>query len=260
MTGERWLRIGGPVAVFVLLIAGWEAYIYAFEVPLIILPTPRQVAAALYRGFASGVFQTHIWITVQEVVLGYALGVLAGFVIGTPIAISRTLEIVFYPYILALQSMPKVALAPLMMIWVGLGIESKVIITSIVALFPVMVNVVVGLRATDEDRINLIRAMKGGTWSEFWYVRLPGAAPYVFAGLKASVVLSLLGAITAEFVGAEGGLGYLMSQLMYRLDTPGVFSVLLLLALLGIALFLLADWLQRRIVHWDRPDRFSGRS
>lgn len=259
MNHERLLRIGGPIVVLVFLIAGWEAYIALFKVPLIVLPTPRQIATAFYNGFASGLYQTHFGLTAREVTMGYLLGVLVGFGLGTPIALSRTVEIIFYPYILALQTMPKVALAPLMMIWVGFGIESKIIITAIVALFPVMVNVIVGLRTIDEERINLIRAMKGGMLSEFLFVRLPSAAPYVFAGLKTAVVLSLLGAITAEFVGAEGGLGYLMSQLMYKLDTPGVFAVLLLLSVLGVGLFLIADWLHRVVVFWDRPDRFAGR-
>jgi NitT/TauT family transport system permease protein len=156
--------------------------------------------------------------------------------------------------------MPKVALAPLMMIWVGVGMTSKIIITTIVALFPVMVNVIIGLRSVDPDRINLVRSLKGDQWAEFRYVRLPSAASYIFAGMKTAVVLSLLAAIAAEFVGAEAGLGYLMTQMMFRLDTAGVFAVLILLAAIGIILFLFADWLHRRVVFWDQGarDRLSG--
>lgn len=251
MTREKAIRYGAPILVFVLLIAVWELYVWAWDVPQMILPTPREILASLVGGFRNGLFQRHILVTGQEVFSGYLLGVLFGIVIGAPIALSRTFEAMFYPYILGLQAMPKVALAPLMMIWVGFGVESKILITMIVAIFPVMVNVIVGLRTVDQDRINLIRSLKGGTWAEFRHVRLPSAAPFIFAGMKTAVVLSLLGAITAEFVASEAGLGYLMSQLMFRLDTPGVFSVLIILAAIGVLLFLAADWLHRRIVFWE---------
>jgi len=255
MNRERALRIFGPLGILVAVLLAWEGYIYFFDVPIMVLPTPRQIANAMIAGFRNGLFQRHFLVTAQEVVFGYGLGLTFGILLGAPIALSRTCELMLYPYILALQTMPKVALAPIMMIWVGFGIESKIVITMIVALFPVMVNVIVGLRTIDADRINLIRSLKGGMWSEFWYVRLPSAAPFIFAGMKTAVVLALLGAITAEFVGAEAGLGYLMAQLMFRLDTPGVFAVLLILSAIGITLFLVADWLQRRIVFWDSPDR-----
>lgn len=257
MTRDLTIRILGPLMVFVVLIAFWEWYVRTFDVPIIILPTPSQIVHALYAGFANGVFPKHFWVTAQQVLIGYGLGVLLGIAIGAPIALSKTCEILFYPYILGLQTMPKVALAPIMMIWAGTGIESKIIITTIVALFPVLVNVIVGLRTIDQDRINLVRSLDGNKWMEFRYIRLPSAAPYIFAGMKTAVVLSLLGAITAEFVGAEAGLGYLMSQLMYNLDTPGVFAVLIILASIGISLFLVADFLHRRVVFWDAPDRLG---
>lgn len=251
MSRSRWLRIGAPLLLFVILVAGWEWSVRAFGVSQMILPRPSDIAESLAAGFRNGVFQKHLLVTAHEVVLGYVFGVALGILLGAPIALSRSFEVVFYPYLLALQTMPKVALAPLMMIWVGFGIESKVIITMIVALFPILVNVVVGLRAVDPDRIALIRSLKGGTFAEFRWVRLPSAAPYIFAGMKTSIVLALLAAIAAEFVGAEAGLGYLMTQLMFKLDTPGVFSILIILGVIGVSLYLLADWAHRRIVFWD---------
>jgi NitT/TauT family transport system permease protein len=251
MKGERWLQYGGPIALFVVLISAWEIAVHVFKVPQMILPAPGQVVDALIDGFRRGIFQKHLLVTGQEVLVGYVLGVTLGVALGAPIALSRTVELVLYPYLLALQTMPKIALAPLMMIWVGFGIESKIIITMIVAIFPVLVNVVVGLRAVDPDRIALVRSLKGGTWAEFRWVRLPSAAPFIFAGMKTAVVLSLLGAIAAEFVSAEAGLGYLMSQLMFKLDTPGVFAILGLLAAIGVSLYMVADWAHRKIVFWD---------
>jgi NitT/TauT family transport system permease protein len=255
MSRERWLRIFGPIALFVFIIAFWEYYVRAYDVPSMILPTPGQIFDSLVAGLRSGVLLRHLGVTAQQVAAGYVLGVSLGILLGAPIALSRTVEIFLYPYILGIQAMPKVALAPLMMIWVGYGMASKIVITTIVALFPVMVNVIIGLRTVDQDRINLVRSLKGDKWAEFRYVRLPSAAPFIFAGMKTAVVLSLLAAIAAEFVGAEAGLGYLMTQLMFRLDTAGVFAVLILLAAIGILLFLAADWLHRRVVFWDVAER-----
>ena len=259
MNRERWLRTAGPLVVLVLVLGLWQGYVVLFHVEQIIMPTPVQVADSLVRGFRSGLFQRHILYTAREVAFGFVFGVILGILLGAPIALSRSIELIFYPYILALQAMPKVALAPLVMIWVGIGIESKILITTIVAMFPIMVNVIIGLRAVEPARINLIRAMNGSMWAEFRYVRLPSAAPFIFAGLKTAAVLSLLGALTAEFVGSEAGLGYLMSQLMFKVDTPGVFAVLVILSVIGVALFMAADWLHQRVVFWDRPQRLTGR-
>lgn len=258
---ERMLRIAGPVVLFVLIIAVWDLSVRLLGIQQMILPSPGDVVGALFGGFRNGVFQPHLLVTGQEVVVGYVLGVVFGIAFGAPIALSRTCEIMLYPYLLGLQSMPKIALAPLMMIWVGFGIESKILITMIVALFPVLVNVVVGLRSVDPDRIALIRSLNGGVWAEFRWVRLPSAAPFIFAGMKTAVVLSLLGAIAAEFVGAEAGLGYLMTQLMFQLDTPGVFAILIILAAIGVTLYLLADWAQRVVVFWDAnaTERWQGK-
>ena len=244
-------RIGGPLVLFLILLGAWELAVHVFKVQQLILPKPSQIVNALADGFRSGLFGKHLVVTAKEVLIGYALGVSFGILLGAPIALSRTFEVMVYPYLLALQTMPKIALAPLMMIWVGFGIESKILITMIVAIFPVLVNVIVGLRAVDSDRIALIRSLKGGVWDELVWVRLPSAAPYIFAGMKTAVVLALLGAIAAEFVGAEAGLGYLMSQLMFKMDTPGVFAILVVLSSIGVSLYLVADWAHRKTVFWD---------
>lgn len=251
------LRIGGPLLVLVVFVALWYLYVWTSGIPSMVLPTPLEIVNALIEGFRTGVFFPHIIYTAKEVFAGFLIGSLLGIILGAPIALSPTIEMMFYPYLLALQTMPKIALAPLIMIWLGIGIESKILVTSIIALFPVMVNVITGLRTVDPVRISLIRSLNGNAWAEFRYIRLPNAAPFIFAGLKTAIVLSLLGAITAEFVGAEAGLGYLMNQMMFRLDTAGVFAVFLILAAIGITLFLAAEWLQNRIVFWDRPSQLS---
>jgi NitT/TauT family transport system permease protein len=261
MKKSSFVRVVAPLTLLLALIVGWEVYVLVFDVSQMIMPRPTEIWDALVTGFSNGVFKKHLYVTGQEVLVGYVGGVLIGVLLGAPIALSRTFELIFYPYILGLQAMPKVALAPLMMIWVGFGIESKIIITMIVAVFPVLVNVIVGLRAIEPDRIALIRSLNGGVFAEFWWVRLPSAAPYIFAGMKTSIVLALLAAIAAEFVGAEAGLGYLMTQLMFKLDTPGVFAILIILSAIGIVLYTVADWAQRKVVFWDAnaTDRWKSK-
>lgn len=261
MKRQYLIRYVAPIALFVAIIGGWEWYVETFKVSQMIMPKPTQIFDSLVGGFRNNVFQKHLYVTGQEVFYGYVLGVALGILLGAPIALSKTFETLFYPYLLGLQAMPKVALAPLMMIWVGFGMESKVIITMIVAVFPVLVNVIVGLRAVENDRIALIRSLKGGTFAEFWWVRLPSAAPYIFAGMKTAIVLALLAAIAAEFVGAEAGLGYLMTQMMFKLDTPGVFAILIILSAIGIGLYMIADWGQRKVVFWDAnaTDRWKSK-
>lgn len=260
MNSNSLVRVLAPLALLIAILVGWETYVTVYDVSQMIMPRPTQIWDSLVAGFKNGLFKKHLLVTGQAVLVGYVGGVLIGILLGAPIALSRTFELLFYPYILGLQAMPKVALAPLMMIWVGFGIESKIIITMIVAVFPVLVNVIVGLRAVEPDRIALIRSLKGGVLAEFWWVRLPSAAPYIFAGMKTSIVLSLLAAIAAEFVGAEAGLGYLMTQLMFKLDTPGVFAILIILSFIGISLYMIADWAQRKVIFWDASTADSWKS
>ena len=140
MSTSRIFRVVGPWLLFAALIGFWELYVIQFKVSQMVLPPPSDIYSAMVNGFVNNIFQKHIIVTGKEVVFGYVLGVSFGILLGAPIALSRTFETLFYPYLLALQTMPKVALAPLMMIWVGFGIESKIIITMIVAVFPVLVN------------------------------------------------------------------------------------------------------------------------
>ena len=261
MKQSIFLRYIAPSALLIFLLVFWELYVKINEVNQMILPRPTEIATALFNGFKTGVFQKHLWVTSQEVGAGYLLGVFGGIALGIPIALSRTFETLVYPYVLALQAMPKIALAPLMMIWVGFGMESKIIITMIVSVFPILVNVIVGLRAVDPERLALVRSLNGGKFSELRWVRLPSAATFIFAGMKTSIVLAMLAAIAAEFVGAEAGLGFLMTQLMFKLDTPGVFAILIILSCIGIGLYMLADWTQRKIIFWDAntADRWKSK-
>jgi NitT/TauT family transport system permease protein len=153
--------------------------------------------------------------------------------------------------------MPKVALAPLIIVWFGLGMTSKVIGAALVAFFPLMVNTIVGLRSAEEDRINLMRSLAASRLQIFWMLRLPNALPYIFAGLEIAMIFSLIGAIVAEFVGAQAGLGMLIQSMNYTMDVAGQFSVLLILSMLGLLLNGVVTEIRRRVLFWDASQKLD---
>jgi NitT/TauT family transport system permease protein len=234
----------------VLFFGGWEYACRAYKISELIIPAPSQILIALIEGLRSGQLVDGLLTTMQEVVLGFALAAIMAFVIGTLISQIRLLELVIYPYIVAIQTLPKVAVAPLILIWVGLGIEGKVLIAATVAFFPMLVNTIVGLRSAPQNEIDLLRSLSASRWKIFRYVQLPEALPFIFAGLNIGLVLSVLGAIVGEFVGAKAGLGYLILQMNFSMDVSGIFAALLLLGLMGVALDMLTQYLRRKIVFW----------
>jgi len=252
--------------VRVLLLAGslvlWQAAVRTFRVPSFILPAPSEIGLALYRGAMSGIYLHHSWITLVETVLGFLLGSAVAFLTGTVLAASRRTEYFLYPFIVMFQNMPKVALAPLIIIWFGLGLASKVVSAALIAFFPLLVNTIVGLRSADEDRIDLMRSLGASQMQIFWMLRLPSALPFLMAGLEVAMVFSLVGAIVAEFVGAEAGLGMLIQSRNFSMDVAGEFAVLFILAALGLALNVVVVLVRRRVLFWDPSEKTApdGRS
>jgi NitT/TauT family transport system permease protein len=253
--------IGGPVNFMLRLVlitaflGTWELAVRVLAIPAFVLPAPSSVFMALYRGIASSLYIDHIWITLVEVLLGFVLGTSVAFVLGTAIALSRRVEYFLYPFIVMFQAMPKVALAPLIIVWFGLGLTSKVVSAALVAFFPLMVNTIVGLRSADEDRINLMRSLNASRGQIFWMLQLPNAMPYVFAGLEIAMIFALIGAIVAEFVGASAGLGMLIQSMNFTLDVAGQFSVLLLLSMIGLILSAIVSEARRRVLFWDASQK-----
>ena len=255
--------IGGPknFALRLLLIAVflglWEAFVRLFEIPLFILPTPSSVFIALYRGFASSLYIDHIWVTLAETLMGFALGTTLAFVLGTVIALSRPVEYFLYPFVVMFQAMPTVALAPLIIVWFGLGLTSKVVNAALVAFFPLMVNTIVGLRSAEEDKVNLMKSLAATRGQIFWMLQLPNAMPYIFAGLEIAMIFALIGAIVAEFVGAQSGLGMLIQSMNFTMDVAGQFSVLLLLSIIGLLLNGIVTGVRKRVLFWDASQKFN---
>jgi len=238
-------------------LAAWEALVRLFSIPAFILPTPSSIFIALYRGFASSLYIDHFGITLVETLLGFALGSTLAFALGVTVALSRRVEYFLYPFIVMFQSMPKVALAPLIIVWFGLGLASKVVNAALVAFFPLMVNTIVGLRSAEEDRVNLMRSLAATRGQIFWMLQLPNALPYIFAGLEIAMIFALIGAIVAEFVGAQSGLGMLIQSMNFTMDVAGQFSVLLILSVLGLLLNGLVVAVRRRVLFWDPSQKIE---
>jgi NitT/TauT family transport system permease protein len=239
--------------VFIAAIFGlWELTVAWFELPAYIVPAPSKIAYALYNGIASNLYPAHAYTTIVETLLGFVLGCALAFLLGSTLAVFRTVEYYVYPLVVMFQAMPKVALVPLILVWFGLGISSKVISAALVAFFPLMVNTIVGLRSADEDRINLMRSLSASRWQIFRMLQLPNAMPYIFAGLEVAMIFALIGAIVAELISAEKGLGMLMQSMSFNMDVAGEFSILVILAILGLILSGLISVARRRVLFWDR--------
>ena len=241
--------------VFCASVVLGEVIVRALDVPAYILPPPSKVAAALWRGFASGLYQKHLLHTLLETLLGFVLGSLLGFSLGAAVALNRYVEYLLYPYIVMFQSVPKVALAPLIVVWFGLGLQSQVVNAALVACFPLLVNTIAGLKSADEDRIDLMRSLAASHGQIFWMLQLPTSMPFVMAGLEVSMIFALIGAIVAEFVGAQAGLGVLIQSMNFNMDVAGQFSVLLVLSVMGLLLNRCILLVRRWILFWDPSEK-----
>ena len=240
--------------VFAAGVGLWEAVVRVFEIPPFLAPAPSAVAASLAGGLRSHLSLEHFWVTLTEALLGFLIAAVSGVVIGAVIAQFRIVERTLYPYLVALQTLPKIAIAPLIVVWFGFDMSSKVVIAATVAFFPVLVNVIVGLKTIDTGKLELMRSLRATRWQTFRLVQFPKALPFVFAGLDIAVVFSVLGAIVGEFVGAQRGLGNLILQFNVSMDVAGVFAVLVMLSIMGVALHLVMQAIQRRIIFWAEPD------
>jgi NitT/TauT family transport system permease protein len=252
---NRARNVGLTILLFCVSVGTWEAVVWAFQIPVFVLPPPSSVVVALWRGIASGVYVQHLGYTLLETLLGFILGSALGFFLGTAVAMNRYVEYFLYPYIVMFQALPKVALAPLIIVWFGLGLTSKVVNAALVAFFPLLVNTMVGLRSADEDRLQLMRSLAATEGQIFWMLRLPNALPFVMAGLDVAMILSLIGAIVAEFVGAKSGLGMLIQSMNFTMDVSGQFSVLLILSVVGLALNRCILLVRRRVLFWDASEK-----
>ncbi len=236
--------------VFVVVVACWSLAVRIFAIPSYILPSPLEIFQAFSAGIMSGTYLYHAGYTLTEALSGFLIAAFAGIVLGSLIAQSRLLERTLYPYLIVIQTTPKIAIAPLLIIWFGFGISSKIFVAATVAFFPILVNVIAGLRAVDREKIDLMRSLNASKWQTFKMARLPSALPMIFAGLNVAIVFSILGAIVGEFVGSKAGLGNLILQANVNLDAAAIFGALACLAIMGLSLHIFMGWLQRKLIFW----------
>jgi NitT/TauT family transport system permease protein len=260
MNKFRTTEIGISIGIFIVALVLWDLSIRLFNVPVYLVPPPLAVGRALIDGLASGTFYPHILATLHAVVVGYVVGCFLAIVIGALLAEIPLLERVLMPYIVALQSMPKVALAPLIIVWFGFGIASKIVLVALICFFPVFINTLVGMRAVNPDIVNLYRAFRASRWNILLNVKLPAAASSILAGLQISVAMALIGAVVGEFIASKAGLGNLLQASSMSMDVATMFAVVIVLAAIGIIGNEILQYLHRKIVFWENRSQTPATS
>lgn len=248
--GDRLAAIVYPIASFAVLLMAWQFGVRAAGVPEYILPLPTEFLAKLWTDRL--LIGEHAWVTAKEIILGFLMSTAISIPLGFVIVFWKPLERAIYPLIVFFQLIPKIAIAPLFVVWFGFGMFPKVLLTFLLCFFPTLVASMTGFRALDERVLYLTRSMGASGWQTFRYVRLPAALTYIFAGLKVSVVFAATGAIVGEFVGANAGLGYLLLRGTSYLDMPLIFAVLVALAIVGIVFSYLVQFVETLLMPWQR--------
>lgn len=248
MSPGRW---GWPVGAAVLVLAAWEAAVVALDVKAVVLPRPTAVAAVMLDRWP--LLLAHLWPTCYQIVLGFLLSVVGGVLMAVLLVYSEPIRKSLLPLIVTSQIVPKVAVAPLFVVWFGTGDLSRLLLAFLIAFFPVVINTAVGLTSVDEDYIRMARAYMGTRWQIFAKIRLPHALPLIFGGMKISITLAVIGIVVAEFVAAQRGIGYLIVMANGLLDTPLMMAAIATLSALGLALYGLLVALERVVVYWQPP-------
>ena len=237
------------IAMHVLLVLIWHFAVVLGDIPKFILPSPMDTLATLTDANYRWSFNT--WVTVQEIFGGYFLAVAVGVLLAMLFSWSKTVEAGTMPVLLSFNMIPKVALGPLIIVWFSYGVLPNVLIAFSIAFFPIVLTTARGLREVDPDLLDLVRSVRGSKWQTFTKIQLPGALPYVFSGMKVAAVLAVAGAIVGEFLGSDSGLGYVMLQVQVTLDTAAMFMAVILISLVGVALYGVVLLLERLLVVRD---------
>jgi NitT/TauT family transport system permease protein len=252
--GAVWSRFPVVIAL-VALVAAWEAGVDLGHVPTYLLPPPSSIWVSLVEHRAS--LFMHMWVTLLETLAGFGLSVAVGVPLAVLIVYSRVFERIVYPLLIASQSVPKVALAPILLVALGYGVMPKIIVAFLIAFFPVVVNTVSGLASVDRDTLKLMRSMGAPKLTVFSKVRFPHAVPSMIAGFKVAIALAVVGAVVGEFVGGRSGLGYYMMLATGNFDAPLVFACVVVLTVMGIVLFYAVGLLELALARWNRSARIA---
>lgn len=244
------------VLSFAILMLAWEILVRLLGVKLYILPPPSAVFVTLWTKWAT--IRMAAWYTAQPMLIGYGFAVLVGVALALSFALSRLVESIVYPQIVFLQIIPKIAIAPLFMIWFGYGLTSKVLIVFLLSFFPVVVSAVQAFRSMDPDIRDLARITGASPVRMFFKVQVPHALPTMFTGFKVAAALASTAAVVAEFVSSDRGLGYLLVDYTNRFDTPGVFAAILVLSVMGLTLYATVEAIERISIPWHVSQRIDA--
>jgi NitT/TauT family transport system permease protein len=237
-----------PLAGTAIILLVWHSYVVLFQVPIVVLPTPWQVLQAMVQEWK--ILGEEAWITALECIYGFALAMGIGIPIAVIMTYSRIANQMFYPLLVASQSIPKVAVAPILLVWFGTGIKSKLAMAFVIAFFPVVVDTATGLRSTSPELIELARSLQCTRLQTFFKIQLPSALPSIFSGAKIAVTLSVIGAVIGEFIGSNEGLGNLLLTANSQLNSPLVWASLTVLSVLGVILYGLVVVAERLLMPW----------
>jgi NitT/TauT family transport system permease protein len=237
------------IAAFLL---SWEAFIRVTNAPAYLVPPPAKVAEKFLRIAADGSLLRHTWVTLIEVLGGLALGMLVATLLGYAVARSVAVEQALAPYLVASQAVPIVAIAPLLVIWFGFGMFSKILISALIVFFPILINTVAGVRGVPAELHDLMRSLRASRWQTFLKLEVPAALPVVLAGLKIGATLSVIGAVVGEFAGADAGLGYLISLADGQYDTARMFVGVFMLVALALALYGTVSTVEKYALRWKQ--------
>lgn len=241
--------LGWPIAVSLAVLALWEVVVGALGVKPVLLPRPTLIARVLWE--RAPLILEHLWPTFYEIVLGFLLSVVGGVLVAVLITYSEIARKGFYPLIVVSQIVPKVAVAPLLVVWFGLGGTSRLLLAFLIAFFPMVINTATGLAGVDDDFVRMARAYMGNRWQIFAKIRLPHALPLVFGGMKISITLAVIGVVVAEFVASQRGIGYLIVMANGLLDTPLMMAAIAALSGMGLALYGVIALVERTVIYWQ---------
>ena len=239
---------GRTLASFASLLVAWELAVRLTGVKHYIFPPPTAVLSTLWVKL--GTIGTAAWYTAQPMLIGYALAIVVGVLLALSFAVSRLIESIVYPQIVFLQIIPKIAIAPLFIIWFGFGFMPKLLLVFLLSFFPIVVSSIAGFKSADRDVMDFARTTGASAMKMFWKIRLPQALPHIFTGLKVGAALAATAAVVAEFVASDRGLGYLLLQYNGQLDTPMVFATIVILSLIGVVVYYAVEIVERVAIPW----------
>jgi NitT/TauT family transport system permease protein len=240
-----------PTVTLIAILGLWQLAEFVFQFNRIILPSPLEIGGAFISNYQVLFKETAV--TLVESVSGFLLGGVSAYLLAVAFVHSRTAQQAVYPYAVALKSTPLIAIAPLLVLWFGNGMLSKIVMSALVAFFPILVNAVSGLSAVDPEAIDLMKSLSASRWQVLTKIRIPNSLPYLFAALKISSSMAVVGAVIGEFTGATEGIGHLITASSYYLETPLMFAAIVMISLAGILFFWLMGYLEKKVVFWQEP-------